>query len=51
MKPQPCPMCGKKEPPAGGCSHIACPNRKPVTADAPAHSEGGRVPPRINDNH
>lgn len=45
MKPQPCPACAKKEPPAGGCSHVDCPNRRRVTA-APKRTGDGLIPPR-----
>jgi hypothetical protein len=44
QKPQPCPTCGKKDPP-DGCSHIECPNRKPVTAH-PKRVGDGLIPPR-----
>ncbi len=45
--PQPCRVadCRKKEPPAGGCSHLDCPHRKPITA-APKRTGDGLIPPR-----
>jgi hypothetical protein len=47
MKPIPCPVpvCGKKEPPADGCSHVDCPHRRPLTA-APKRTGDGMIPPR-----
>lgn len=32
-KPQPCPVCNKQF--EIGCSHVDCPNRKPLTANLP----------------
>jgi hypothetical protein len=47
MNRQPCPVpvCGKKEPPEGGCSHVECPNRRSLTA-APKRTGDGLIPPR-----
>ena len=44
----PVPICRKAEPPAGGCSHLDCPHRKPITA-APTRAGDGRIPARGSD--
>lgn len=42
---QSCKVCHKKT--ADECSHVACPNRKPVTAQLPEGNEGyGTTVPR-----
>lgn len=55
QQPQPCAVCAKRS--SHECSHVACPNRRRVTAQPPDELEatgreaGGtyRVPPRTRD--
>lgn len=42
-KPHKCGVCGMAT--EAECSHIDCPNRRPLTA-APLRSSDGKVPPR-----
>lgn len=53
---QPCPVCTtrKASPTAWRivgetCSHLECPNRKPLTA-APARAGDGLIPPRGSES-
>lgn len=48
MSPEPakCSTCRRKPNEAWMCSHIECPNRKPITAQPPDFVADGLVPPR-----
>lgn len=51
MSDQPkCTTCSRKPNDLWECSHPACPNRKPITADAPPLLDEGRCIPHIRED-